>query len=102
MWVFTKFGFFSAVRKGDKIAVRARRREHLEKLCAFLPQKWKIETSTDTDYKYRVRMAPAVWSEVLELIAEDIDYDNFKGAVERGAYLDALHRVWHEMHKIQK
>jgi hypothetical protein len=123
MWIFTKYGFFSAVcaRSGDgrhgqpvdpdRIMVRARLREHLEALSERFPELLgdsEIVAGGGTDYPFRLFVAKAAWVQVLSLLAEETDYDNFKSAVgrEQGrageAYRDALHDVWTVMYRLQR
>lgn len=122
MWLFTTHGFFSAVcaRQGDgrhgrpvdpdRIMVRARVREHLEALKDRFPQQLggtEIQTSTTTDYAYRLFLPKAAWMEVLSGLAQDTDYDNFKSAVAKHQgtagvdYERALHDVWSVMNELQ-
>jgi hypothetical protein len=123
MWVFTKYGFFSAVcaRKGDgrytqpvdpdRIMVRSRLRSHLDALLNRFPDALgdcEIQTFPGADYAYRVFVAKPAWSDVLAALAEEIDYDNFKSEVARhlgsggAAYEKALHDVWEVMYGLQK
>lgn len=123
MWVFTKYGFFSAVcaRKGDgkhgqpvdpdRIMIRARLRSHLDALLKRFPDlfgKSGIQTFTGTDYAFRVFVAKPVWSQVLAALAEETDYDNFKAEVARHlgkdgmAYEKSLHDVWEVMYGLQR
>lgn len=123
MWVFTKYGFFSAVcarqgsgRRGqpvdsDRMMIRARDRGHLEALqkrFSALLGACDVQESSDTDYAFRIFIPKAVWSQVLATLAEEVDYDNFKSAVARyqgkagTAYEHSLHDVWSVMHKLQK
>jgi hypothetical protein len=123
MWIFTKYGFFSAVcaRQGDgshsqptdpdRIMVRARVRGHLEQLKSKFPEVLSesgIQVSKSTDYAYRMFIPKSVWVEVISALAEETDYDNFKSEVAKyegrtGAeYEHALHAVWDVMHRLQK
>lgn len=123
MWIFTKYGFFSAVcaRGGnggygqpvdpDRIMVRARLREHLEALKGRFPELLggsEVVATGGTDYAFRLFADKAVWAQVLGMLAEETDYDNFKSAVAReqgqagAAYEDALHEVWAVMHRLQR
>jgi len=105
MWVFTKYGMVSAVKKGERIAVRARRKEHLQKLLKFAKVPAQIQTPPNSDYRYRAFLDQEEWAEVLSLLALGIEYPNFKDAVEdtgQPEYSDCLHRVWAEVRKIQK
>ena len=123
MWVFTKYGFFSAVcaRQGegghrqsidpDRIMVRARVRSHLEAIkerFSDLLASCDIKEFVGTDYAYRLFMDKPVWSQVLVGLNEDLDYDNFKSEVGRfqgregAAYEHSLHEVWAVMYRLQK
>ena len=123
MWLFTKYGFFSAVcaRQGDggwnlpvdpdRIMVRARMGSHLEALKEQFPDLLTdcevIETKS-TDYAFRIFVPKPVWSEVVAGLVEEMDYDNFKSKVaehqgDAGAdYEHSLHRVWSVMYALQK
>ena len=122
MWIFTKYGFFSAVcaRGGDgghsqpvdfdTIMVRARCREHLEALKIRFPFRLgacEIQTNIGTDYAFRLFVTKSSWSRVMAALAVETDFDNFKGAVARhegvaGApYVNSLHEVWDVMRELQ-
>ena len=122
MWLFTKYGFFSAVcaRQGDgshrqpvdrdRIMVRARVREHLEALKSRFPDlldPCEILESAGTDYAYRLFVKKPAWTKVLAALAEETDYDNFKAEVARhqgrvgASYEHALHEVWSVMNRLQ-
>ncbi len=123
MWLFTKYGFFSAVcaRQGDghydrpvdpdRIMVRARLRGHLEALQERFPTlvgSGEIREFTGSDYAYRIFVEKTVWSQVLVALNEEMDYDNFKSEVARfqgragQSYERALHDVWEVMYRLQK
>jgi hypothetical protein len=123
MWVFTKYGFFSAVcaRQGsgkhgqpvdtNRIMVRARVRAHLESLkkrFGHLLGQCEVQEFAGSDYAFRIFVAKPVWSQVLAELAEETDYDNFKSEVARHqgkagcAYEHCLHEVWSVMYKLQK
>lgn len=128
MWIFTKYGFFSAVcaRQSvamfgapvnpDVIMVRARLKGHLEAI------QWRfsdelgaipIKEFQGTDYAYRMFMPKSLWVTLLAEMAAETDYDNFKSEVQDHqkkskvdridgkSYLDALHVIWCEMHQVQ-
>src|SRR5262249_22963272 len=123
MWIFTKHGFFSAVcaRQGDgkhghpvdrdRIMVRARLRNHLEGLKKRFPDPLTgcdIKESAGTDYAYRLFVSKSAWEQVVQGLAEETDYDNFKSEVKRhqgkdgAAYVQSLHEVWSVMNRLQK
>jgi hypothetical protein len=123
MWVFTKYGFFSAVcaRKGsgtygqpvdpDRIMIRARLRSHLDALLTRFPDVLggnEIQTFPGSDYAFRIFVAKSDWSIALAALAEETDYDNFKAEVARyrgnggKAYEKSLHDVWEVMYGLQQ
>jgi hypothetical protein len=122
MWLFTKYGFFSAVcaRQGDgrrsqpvdpdRLMVRARVRRHLEDLKSRFPELLagcEIKEFPGSDYAYRIFVDKVKWSQVLVGLNDELDYANFKSEVaefqgrEGAAYEHALHEVWSVMHQLQ-
>lgn len=121
MWLFTKYGFFSAVnaRKGDGsrgqpvdpdwFMIRARNRKHLENLKAAYPEHFEgvvITDSAHTDYRCRMFVSKTVWATVLSQLVTDQCYDNFKHETQRAKIADVeyeavLHRVWGVMYGYQ-
>jgi hypothetical protein len=112
MWVFTTDGFFSTVRSReftDRVVVRSRKRDHLERLCTFLgwdADHFILETP-DADYRWRMTVLKHIWSWYLAVyVARHLKYTNFKDAAEKveadGRYSSALHDVWTTMNKLQE
>jgi hypothetical protein len=129
MWIFTKYGFFSAVsaRTGngqlgnpvdpDRMMVRARMEVHLKDLRKRFRclSRCKIVESAGTDYAFRMFVPKEAWVEVMSGLASEVDYDNFKDAVVRHAdgredrppsyddlrYETSLHAVWDVMAGLQ-
>ena len=123
MWIFTQYGFYSAVcaRQGDgdhanpvdesRIMVRARLRVHLELLLQRFDDYLgdaEITETPHTDYRYRVFVDKSVWTRVLSALADELDYDNFKSRVAANlevvgsTYEHSLHDVWGVMHGLQE
>jgi hypothetical protein len=121
MWLFTKYGFYSAVcaRQGDgghgqpvdenRVMVRARLRQHLEALKTRFPDVLgdaEIREFLGTDYAYRIFVKKRSWATVAAELADEIAYDNFKAEVAQGSagddYEAALHDVWSVMNRLQK
>ena len=123
MWIFTKYGFYSAVcarqddgshRQSvdpDRVMVRARIRSHLDAIKERFPEllaACDIKEFVGTDYAFRIFVDKSVWSQVLVKLNEDMDYDNFKSEVGRyqgadgRAYERSLHEVWSVMNRLQK
>lgn len=114
MWLFTRYGFFSAVcarddnsSRGfdpDRIAVRARKRSHLDALRTRFRAELgsaPIQVGGGTDYPFRLFVAKTVWASIAEALANETDYHNFKNAVAEGEagrrYESALHEIWRVM-----
>jgi len=107
MWVFTKSGYYSVVKKPgcalDELEVRARCRKDLEVLKKQTGAKSKILTNAGTDYPFRIRMSREIWAKFLADEALSIDYPNFKDEVlfgkaegprRRRHRHDVYHEVW--------
>lgn len=118
MWIFTRYGFYSIasarLKNGqiapDQMMVRARQRRHLENLIARFPTlgESEIKISDANDYRYRIFVAKSVWTKIVDELAEEQNWSNFKGETERflgrhfDDYVRALHRVWSVMHNLQQ
>lgn len=123
MWVFTRYGFFSAVcaRQGngevgqaldpDRVMVRARSRQHLDCLIARFPgllSGAEIKAFAGSDYPYRIFISKTTWVEVLGVVGQELGYDNFKSEAARhrastgAAYVHALHDVWEVMRSLER
>ena len=88
MWLCTKLGFFSIVRKTPtEVHIRARAEHDLENLrraCGWrIPgaPSWRIFRSEPADYRFRIVIAPDQLAEVMTVLAASLDYSNFKGVI---------------------
>jgi hypothetical protein len=84
MWIYTKKGFFSAVRNredGSLIHVRSQFRGDLERLLAACGAKASVTSTPDGDYRFRTDIPSAIWRRFLADEAKTIDYETFKPAV---------------------
>ncbi len=94
MWVFTKSGFFSAVRHTDQpdvLLVRARFEGDLERFCrthGLHGIKKTIRETPDADYRFRAEIPCKAFAEAVKAEALAIDYPNFKAAVHDGTERD--------------
>ena len=107
MWLFTKRGFYSVVRKSDKEwHVRARAKRDLENLVMLVGGRNKVHTSPDADYRYRIVCDGATAKKMIACLAEDIDYSNFKGMVgatpDQADKMPAYHEIWGVMYDYQQ
>ena len=108
MWLMTRYGFFSIVcarGKGGRVLrgvmmVRARKKEHLERIKELNTGLGPIVETDDTDYPYRIIARRRVVKALVNQITRDIDYGNFKSAAAQddttgdGTYITFLHAVW--------
>ena len=97
MWVFTKYGMYSAVcaRKGDgskanppdphRMMIRARDEDHLIRLRNRFPslKRYTIKKSPHNDYCFRLIIPKWRWLRVMHGLIREQDYDNFKNEVDR-------------------
>lgn len=108
MWIFSKYGFYSVVT-GDKntLQFRARNKEHLLNLKdRFALKPFKIKTTKQADYRYRIVLPKKEGQWLIEQLGKDIDYPNFKDEAKlhlgEGEYITVLHCVWNMMYNYQE
>lgn len=114
MWICSKLGFFSVVRKpGDLFHIRARVRKDLENLVDAVGshRNWKItihdshETDPRADYAFRIVVPEKWWGAFGIILVESVDYANFKGIVgatpDQRERLPIYSRFHHEMERFQ-
>ena len=106
MWLFTKQGFYSIVRKGDgRWHIRARARKDLENLNRLAGTDHAIHRSDGADYRWRLVVPGAEAQALIAQLAADIDYPNFKEAVAQTPgqedKLGILHEIWSLMDRYQ-
>lgn len=133
MWLFTKIGFFSGTLANFKsksyaamprpehwetvpyIMVRARVKDDLTRLVEFMEpgfpgQVPEIFEMQGHDYPYRLLVTQEVWVRVVGALVADVDYSNFKSAVETNARTraegharhDLYMKVWSVMHGAER
>lgn len=105
MWIYLSCGaFFPAMRppgtiaKGDPqtLQIRARRKEHLDRLRTYympgdLGPTYEI---ADSDYEYRANTRPEAWAAALVKIAMGIDYVSFKDTTVTDWGDEELHKAY--------
>lgn len=127
MWVFTPLGFLSATltnpsykelpkeQQHGHIMVRARVKGDLHRLVRLhqehnLGKRPAILALPKHDYPYRVVVPHREWTLLVTLLADMIDYSNFKNAVEAQAETqlegqarhDLYLRVWSVMNRAEE
>lgn len=112
MWLATKHGFYSIVRKqppsGEQPAeyhVRARVRKDLENLLAACGLQREILDWSTSDYRFRFLIGAEDLGRIMEHLGDSLDYSNFKSQVARNPdqrdKLGAYHQVWATMAGLQ-
>lgn len=107
MWLCTKYGFFSIVKKGapETWQVRARVAADLENLILAAQLENKIIPTPEGDYCCRIVVDQAQLAAIMRLMAESIDYSNFKDCIARlpgqKKKLHAYHNFWGDMFRLQ-
>ena len=99
MWTMHRRGFFSVVAKyGDesKVLVRARCERDIRALDDLLPEAKPVRTP-DADYEWRLECTIEQWSTAVAKMATEIDYPNFKAAINDKAHHRAYLNVWHDL-----
>lgn len=106
MWVFTQYGFLSAVARPtapDQLSIRGRDKLSLYSLIAFAEDVDRQSEVTDiiegagTDYPFRVYASRSLLTEYLAAELSDLEYTNFKSQVmkTRGVEVERVFlRVW--------
>lgn len=113
MWLFTRYGFFSVTRsrqEPEKLQIRARAKEDLEKLVDFAGGfGWypgehfsEIIETPAADYRYRMLCVPSQWAAMAEMLAFDIDYPNFKDEITDPKRHRLYAQVWGVMLALQR
>lgn len=116
MLLFTKYGLISAVcaRQGngehgqpvdpERIALRFRRRQHLENLQRRFPNvlgSLPVWESATADYRYRLFVPKHVWVKLATELAAEVDYTDFKQSVPefpgKDEYEQRLLEIWNVM-----
>ncbi len=117
MWIFTRYGFYSAAcakRDGaldpQTVMIRARCIDHLKSLQRRFPAiaDAEILSFAGTDYRYRLIVSKDIWIGIVGELAREQEWSNFKNEAARfqGAagtdYVHALHKVWSVMNQLQE
>jgi len=89
----------------DKMQIRARAREDLERLAEFAKNLgWQFGPVIETpqaDYRYRLLIKRDEWPALAHDLAEDVDYSNFKNEIH-DPYRHRLYEdVWQTMYGLQ-
>jgi hypothetical protein len=115
MWVASKYGFFSIVKKDGGWHIRARKAADLKLLQKAVGSTFageKIHLTPDADYCARIfitdhsdgRGAVQI-DRIMSALGESVDYGNFKSMIaetpDQQDKLPAYHRMWSAMFDFQ-
>ena len=109
MWIASKYGFYSIVKKEGHFHIRSRTEKDLVDLFATADLDFPVEIWRSADYRFRVRI-PETDTESLGIIfgvlMDSIDYGNFKSEIAASTSqrkkLHAYHEIWHIMAQHQQ
>jgi hypothetical protein len=115
MWLATRYGWFSlacAYKDADspaggldksKIMIRARRREHLERLKQRFDLLEPIVETPLNDYRFRIVVSKHQAQVLAIKLVEEMEWSNFKDEAEEytaePGYTTGLHEVWGVMRR---
>lgn len=110
MWLITKYGAFSVVQANtpNLVQVRGRRMKDMRMLADILEamtgEAPEIHETLLRDYLYRIYLDRDTWVELAGVLADDINYHNFKDAASKGADIEwkkALIDIWSRLWDLQ-
>jgi hypothetical protein len=118
MWTSTRYGWFSTTctKKADgcidtdTIMIRARLRDHLDRLRKRFPVELKDAPILETrhaDYRFRCIVPKSIFVAIMGELASEIMWSNHKSEVARfqgpagQEYASALHAVWAILERLQ-
>jgi hypothetical protein len=114
MWLFTSYGFFSAVVLSEHdakawdfpaghIALRARVKAHLTNLHTngFVAQERTIFEVPHRDYPYRIVLPQPEFVTLITELAEHVNYTNFKNSVPDAEH-ELYMKVWRVMYSAER
>ena len=110
MWIFSKHGFFSAVRHNERKNMILLRARVMERNGYVKPPKGKsikdaipdVERTPDADYLFRCEIPHDIFCLMLMEEASEITYGNFKDSVHDGTPRDQAYcEVWSVMSDLQ-
>jgi len=85
MWLMTKYGFYSIVRKAPgTFHVRSREIGDIRNLVRQVPlPDAQILDTTGSDYAARIIVGPEDILAMMQFLGENIDYDRFQDAIDK-------------------
>jgi hypothetical protein len=108
MWICSRLGFFSIVRKGlpETWQVRARAQQDLSGLLEAAGLKLEIVANPKADYAFRFAVDSAGLSRIIGVLGRSIDYPNFKSCIaalpQQRDKIPAYEEFWSGMRAYQE
>ena len=110
MWLFTKYGFFSVIKRKHRpqdkdYQVRGRERNDLENLRKVLHIEEPVLETPRGDYRYRILVDKEQLHQLMYTLVEELDYENFKKTMssypDQKQKMEAYNEVWGIMYDHQ-
>ena len=105
MWIASKYGFFSIVKKKEGFHVRGRSLKDLKNLKKAASIDYEILERVGTDYAYRIIVDKKGLKKVMSAMEESIDYKNFKnkihGIKDQKSKVHAYSNLWADLYILQ-
>jgi len=96
MWIFTKHGYFAIVRDYNDENIywlRARLKSDLENIVALMEiENNDIIHKDYADYKFRLKLSKKEYQEFMTIIADQLDYSNFKSMMDNNS--EQRHKIF--------
>ncbi len=107
MWIASKLGFFSVVKKAPNFYhVRGRSKRDIENIIEAADLFLQVEEDQVADYRYRVIVTEKEYQRVMTALMETVDYRNFKDMIhdnpdQKDKY-SYYSKIWGEMFDYQR
>ncbi|MBX7059636.1 MAG: hypothetical protein K1X75_16350 [Leptospirales bacterium] len=105
MWLATKLGFYSIVRKDDGVHVRSRVLQDLQNLVSAAGLRQEIQTWPAADHRFRIIISSEQLARVMTALTNSIDYSNFKSMIgntpDQKGKSKAYGSIWSTMYALQ-
>lgn len=102
MWIMTKIGFFSIVKRPEGFHVRARTERDIQNIVELLGVQ-RYDEDSKADYRYRVIVSKVDIDGLMRNLGRMIDYRNFKAEIhatpDQVDKSDAYAQIWGIMHR---
>lgn len=107
MWICSKHGFYSVVRKEGGFHVRGRKKQDVLNAAKLIGAKAnRVASSPQADYAWRIVVTADELQMLMQAFASTLDYDNFKNHILFSDDQEDKHetygKIWHLMSDYQE